>query len=309
MNDIDIAWCPGCGNFPILKTLKRVLAELQKKPTEIVLVSGIGQAAKIPHYFRTNVFNGLHGRALPAASAIKAANPALTVIAESGDGDMYGEGGNHFIHTIRRNPNITNIVHNNMVYGLTKGQASPTSQKGFVTPVQVSGVFLEPFNPLAVAIALDAGGFVTPVQVSGVFLEPFNPLAVAIALDAGFVARAFAGDIEQTAGILKKAIEHNGYALVDIFQPCVTFNKLNTVQWFKEHTYYLEGHDPSDRQKAFEKATETEKLPLGVFYKSPHKPAFEENVGIYDDKQVPLYERDLDTEKLSNLIETFTISL
>ncbi|MHC4440316.1 MAG: thiamine pyrophosphate-dependent enzyme [Planctomycetota bacterium] len=281
MNDIDIAWCPGCGNFPILKTLKRVLAELQKKPTEIVLVSGIGQAAKIPHYFRTNVFNGLHGRALPAASAIKAANPALTVIAESGDGDMYGEGGNHFIHTIRRNPNITNIVHNNMVYGLTKGQASPTSQKGFVTPVQVSGVFL----------------------------EPFNPLAVAIALDAGFVARAFAGDIEQTAGILKKALEHNGYALVDIFQPCVTFNKLNTVQWFKEHTYYLEGHDPSDRQKAFEKATETEKLPLGVFYKSPHKPAFEENVGIYDDKQVPLYERDLDTEKLSNLIETFTISL
>ena len=281
MNDIDIAWCPGCGNFPILKTLKSALSELQIKPTDIVLVSGIGQAAKIPHYFKTNVFNGLHGRALPAATAIKAANPALTVISESGDGDMYGEGGNHFIHTIRRNPNITNIVHNNMVYGLTKGQASPTSQKGFVTPIQVSGVFL----------------------------EPFNPLAVAIALDASFVARAFAGDIEQTAGIIKKAIEHNGYALVDIFQPCVTFNKINTFQWFKEHTYYLKDHDPSDRQKAFEKATETEKLPLGVFYKSPQKAAFEENVGIYDEKQVPLYERDLDNEKLSNLIETFKMRL
>lgn len=281
MNDIDIAWCPGCGNFPILKTLKRALAELQIKPTDIVLVSGIGQAAKIPHYFNTNVFNGLHGRALPAATAIKAANPAMTVIAESGDGDMYGEGGNHFIHTIRRNPNITNIVHNNMVYGLTKGQASPTSQKGFVTPVQVSGVFL----------------------------EPFNPLAVAIALDASFVARAFAGDIEQTADILKQAIEHNGYALVDIFQPCVSFNKLNTHQWFKEHTYYLEDHDPSDRQKAFEKATETEKLPLGVFYKSPQKTAFEENFGIYDEKHVPLYERDLDKEELSNLIDTFKIRL
>ncbi|MBN2594120.1 MAG: 2-oxoacid:ferredoxin oxidoreductase subunit beta [Sedimentisphaerales bacterium] len=281
MNDIDIAWCPGCGNFPILKTLKRALAELQIKPTDIVLVSGIGQAAKAPHYFRTNVFNGLHGRALPAATAIKAANPAMTVIAESGDGDMYGEGGNHFIHTIRRNPNITNIVHNNMVYGLTKGQASPTSQKGFVTPVQVRGVFL----------------------------EPFNPLAVAIALDASFVARAFSGDIEQTADIIKQAIEHDGYALVDIFQPCVTFNRLNTYQWFKEHTYYLDDHDPSDRQKAFEKATETEKLPLGIFYKSPQKPSFEENIGIYDDKQVPLYQRDLNKEELSNLIETFKMRL
>ncbi|HUT46174.1 MAG TPA: thiamine pyrophosphate-dependent enzyme [Sedimentisphaerales bacterium] len=281
MNDIDIAWCPGCGNFPILKMLKRALAELQIKPADLVLVSGIGQAAKIPHYIKTNVFNGLHGRALPAATAIKAANPALTVIAESGDGDMYGEGGNHFIHTIRRNPNITNIVHNNMVYGLTKGQASPTSQKGFVTPVQVSGVFL----------------------------EPFNPLAVAIALNASFVARAFSGDIERTTDILKKAIEHNGYALVDIFQPCVTFNRINTIQWFKEHTYYLEDHDPSDRQKAFEMATETEKLPLGIFYKSPQKPPFEENTGIYKEKQIPLYERDLDKKELNNLIETFKMRL
>jgi 2-oxoglutarate ferredoxin oxidoreductase subunit beta len=281
MNDIDIAWCPGCGNFSILKTLKRALAELQIKPTDLVLVSGIGQAAKIPHYIKANVFNGLHGRALPAATAIKAANPALTVIAESGDGDMYGEGGNHFIHTIRRNPNITNIVHNNMVYGLTKGQASPTSQKGFVTPVQVQGVFL----------------------------EPFNPLAVAIALDASFIARAFAGDIEQTTDILKKAIEHKGYALVDIFQPCVTFNRINTIKWFKEHTYNMEDHDPSDRQKAFEKATETDKLPLGIFYQSPQKPAFEENVGIYEEKQTPLYERDLDKKELKNLIETFKIRL
>ena len=281
MNDIDIAWCPGCGNFPILKMLKRALAELQIKPADLVLVSGIGQAAKIPHYLKTNVFNGLHGRALPAATAIKAANPSLIVIAESGDGDMYGEGGNHFIHTIRRNPNITNIVHNNMVYGLTKGQASPTSQKGFVTPVQVGGVFL----------------------------EPFNPLAVAIALNASFVARAFAGDIERTTDILKKAIEHKGYALVDIFQPCVTFNRINTIQWFKEHTYNLEKHDPLDRQKAFEKATETEKLPLGIFYESPQKPSFEENVGIYEEKLIPLYERDLDKKELNNLIETFKMRL
>jgi 2-oxoglutarate ferredoxin oxidoreductase subunit beta len=281
MNGVDIAWCPGCGNFPILKALKQALTELHVNPTELVLVSGIGQAAKIPHYLTTNIFNGLHGRALPAAIAIKAANPALTVIAESGDGDMYGEGGNHFIHTIRRNPNITNIVHNNMVYGLTKGQASPTSQKGFVTPVQIGGVFL----------------------------EPFNPLAVAIALDASFVARAFSGEIEQTTEIIKKAIEHKGYALVDILQPCASFNKLNTIQWLKEHTYTLEDHDPSDRQKAFEKASEADKLPLGIFYTSRPHPTFEENARTHIEGQMPLHELSPDIEILHDLIETFKIRL
>ena len=281
MHNIDIAWCQGCGNFPILKILKQALAELEIEPTNLVLVSGIGQAAKIPHYFKTNVFNGLHGRALPAATAIKAANPALTVISESGDGDMYGEGGNHFLHTIRRNPDITNIVHNNMVYGLTKGQASPTSQIGFKTPVQVGGVFL----------------------------EPFNPLAVAIALDAGFVARCFAGDAEQTKEIIKKAIKHKGYALVDIFQPCVSFNKLNTYEWFKKHTYYLEdSHDRSNKNEAFKKATEEEKFPLGIFYIKPDKKTFEENIGIYQENQQPLYERKPNIGKLHSLIETFKIA-
>ena len=281
IGNVDIAWCPGCGNFLILKILKQVLAELEIEPANLVLISGIGQAAKIPHYFKTNVFNGLHGRALPPATAIKAANPALTVIAESGDGDMYGEGGNHFIHTIRRNPNITNIVHNNMVYGLTKGQASPTSQKGFITPVQLNGVFL----------------------------EPFNPLAVAIAIDAGFVARASAADAEQTKEILKKAIMHKGYALVDILQPCVTFNKLNTYQWLKKHTYYLkDSHDRYNRTKAFKKATEQKKWPLGIFYINPDKKTFEENIGTYQENQKPLYQRRTDIEKLHNLIETFKIA-
>ncbi len=281
MGKIDVAWCPGCGNFPILRTLKEAVAELAIEPTQLVMVSGIGQAAKIPHYLRAHVFNGLHGRALPPAAAIKAANPALTVIAESGDGDMYGEGGNHFIHCIRRNPDITNIVHDNMVYGLTKGQASPTSQRGFKTPVQVRGVCL----------------------------EPFNPIAVAIALDASFVARANAQDREQTKELMKKAITHKGYALLDILQPCVTFNKLNTYQWFKDHTYYLDdSHDPHDRAAAFRKATETEKLPLGVFYISPEKPTFEECTGVYEQDPRPLYERDVDLEKLRGLIRTFEMS-
>jgi 2-oxoglutarate/2-oxoacid ferredoxin oxidoreductase subunit beta len=278
MGNIDIAWCPGCGNYAILRTLKQALAELEISPTNLVLVSGIGQAAKTPHYFKTNVFNGLHGRALSPAVAIKTANPSLTVIAESGDGDMYGEGGNHFLHTIRRNPDITNIVHNNMVYGLTKGQASPTSQIGFKTPVQVNGVFL----------------------------EPFNPLAVAIALDASFVARAFAGDIEQTKEILKKAITHKGFALVDIFQPCVTYNKLNTYQWFKDNTYYLDqSYDPHNRAEAFKRAIETDKLPLGIFYVNAAKKTFEENIFALTKTNNPLYEYELDVRKLSNLLEQF----
>ncbi len=278
MGEIDIAWCPGCGDYGILNVLKKALAELDIAPEKLVMVSGIGQAAKIPHYLKTNFFNGLHGRALPPATAIKAANPSMTVIAESGDGDMYGEGGNHFIHTIRRNPGITNIVHNNMVYGLTKGQASPTSQLGFKTPVQVAGVTL----------------------------EPFNPLAVAIALDAGFVARAFIGNADKTKEILKKAITHKGYALVDIFQPCVTFNKINTWQWFKEHTYYLEdSYDPRDRSAAFKRALETDKLPLGIFYINPNKSTFEDNVGIYQQDNRPLFEREPDVNRLRMLIGKF----
>jgi 2-oxoglutarate ferredoxin oxidoreductase subunit beta len=278
MDDIDIAWCPGCGNFSILKVLKQALSELGIKPEKLVLVSGIGQAAKIPHYFRTNFFNGLHGRAIPPATAIKVVNPELTVIAESGDGDMYGEGGNHLINAIRRNPDITNIVHNNMVYGLTKGQASPTSQIGFKTQVQVKGVFL----------------------------EPFNPLALAIALDVSFVARAFSGDIEQTKEILEQAISHKGFALVDIFQPCVSFNKVNTHRWFKENTYYLhKSHDPLNRAVAFQKAVEREKLPLGIFYRNDKKSTFEENVGVYRQNKEPLALRKLERKnKLSDLIKS-----
>lgn len=271
MGDIDIAWCPGCGNFSILQSLKLALTELDIKPEEVVLVSGIGQAAKIPHYFRTHFFNGLHGRALPPATAIKAVNPELTVIAESGDGDMYGEGGNHFIHAIRRNPDITNIVHNNMVYGLTKGQASPTSQKGFRTPVQVRGVFL----------------------------EPFNPLALAITLGAPFVARAFAGDVDQTKNILKKAMAFKGYALVDILQPCVSFNKVNTFQWFRENTAWLDdSHDPKNRNQALEVSLRNEKLPLGVIYICEGKNTFEDNIGIYERDRTPLALREAKQEEM-----------
>lgn len=273
----DIAWCPGCGNFAILNLVKEAMSELELDPQQSVLVSGIGQAAKAPQYMNSHHFNGLHGRALPAATAIKASNPELTVIAESGEGDMYGEGGNHFIHCIRRNPNLTNIVHNNMVYGLTKGQASPTSQRGFVTPVQVSGVMT----------------------------EPFNPLAVAISLNASFVARAYSAHRSQTLDVIKQAIAHNGYALIDILQPCVTFNHVNTYQWFEENTDYLDaGHDPSDRMQAFARAVDPEVMHLGVFYQQ-ERPVFEAQLDAYVENPEPLYRRRLDIAKLNRLASQF----
>jgi 2-oxoglutarate ferredoxin oxidoreductase subunit beta len=277
MGDIDIAWCPGCGNYQILETVQNTLQEMGLAPEEVVFVSGIGQAAKTPHYVRSHFFNGLHGRALPAATAIKAANPGLTVIAESGDGDMYGEGGNHLIHTMRRNPDITNIVHNNMVYGLTKGQASPTSRPGMVTPVQVHGVFE----------------------------EPFNPLAVAIAMNASFVARAFAGHPEQTAAIIRRAIEHRGYALVDVLQPCVSFNKLNTFKWFEDNTYYLDGSwDPADRGQAFNTATAEGSLALGILYVNEGRVPFVQNLPAYKASMDPLYMREAKYGKLDEIIQS-----
>lgn len=270
----DVAWCPGCGNYGILKLVSATLAELQLDPQQTVFVSGIGQAAKLPQYLNLHYFNGLHGRALPPATAIKVSNRNLTVIAESGDGDMYGEGGNHFLHCIRRNPDLTSIVHNNMVYGLTKGQASPTSPRGLVTPLQIDGVIL----------------------------EPFNPLAVALALDASFVARAYVGHVEETRAILKAAIQHRGFALVDLLQPCVTFNKLNTYQWFEAHTTALPAdHDRGDRVQAFARACEEEPLRLGIFYQK-EKPIFEEQLAAYAADPRPLFERRVDLDKLAATI-------
>lgn len=277
--NIDIAWCPGCGDFSILRILKETLTELNIAPENLVLTSGIGQAAKLPHYLNCNFYNGLHGRALSPATAIKVTNPNLHVITVSGDGDIYGEGGNHFTHTIRRNSNITTIVHNNMVYGLTKGQASPTTQKGYIDTLQVHSVVN----------------------------EPFNPITAALAQDVSFVARAFCGDIEQSKEIFKKAIMHKGFALVDVFQPCVTFNKINTYQWFKQNTYYLEEtYVPDNKVKAFERALETEKLPLGVFYINETKTAFEETETNAAKSKLNIFERRQNRkEKIAAIIESY----
>ena len=272
---IDNAWCKGCGNFGILKLLKEVLTELEIDAKQTVIVSGIGQAAKTPYYIDTHMFCGLHGRALPVSTALKVSNPSLTVIAEGGDGDMYGEGGNHFMHTIRRNPNIVHIVHNNMVYGLTKGQASPTSQKGFKTPVQINGVSN----------------------------EPLNPISVALALKASFVSRVNIGNYAHAKKILKEAFLHKGYALVDIFQPCVVFNKVNTYKWFNANTYELDSnYNSSDLPAAMHKALENDPIPIGIFYQSASL-TFEEHLRGNDKNALISLTHDL--KKLQTLFEMY----
>lgn len=275
---VDLSWCPGCGNFQILSTLKEALAELGLSPQQIVLVSGIGQAAKMPHFMKGHIIQGLHGRALPVATGVKAANPEMTVIAIGGDGDMYGEGGNHLLHAIRRNPDLTNIVHNNMVYGLTKGQASPTS------PV----------------------GLKTPVQVEGVFSHPLNPLALALSQGASFVARTFSANTDLSREIMKAAILHKGYALVDIFQPCVSFNKVNTYKWFKENTYLLKENpeDEHDRRKAMELALGGPPYPLGILFRDREgRTTFEEQLPAYREEKNPLWKRMPPTRRISAFIE------
>jgi 2-oxoglutarate ferredoxin oxidoreductase subunit beta len=253
-SDDPIAWCPGCGNFGILNALKTALLELGLKLEEVLMVSGIGQAAKLPHYLRCNTFNGLHGRTLPVAQGAKLANHDLVVIADGGDGDGYAEGGNHFIHALRRNIDISYFVHNNQVYGLTKGQASPTSDKDMVTGTTPEG-----------SIAC-----------------PERPLALAVASRASFVARGYVGEMDHLKNLMLKAVENRGFSLLEILQPCVSFNKSNTYDWYKKRTYKVEdeGHDPFDRAEAFEKALEWgDRVPIGVLYRARRK-SYEELAGL-----------------------------
>ena len=244
----DIAWCPGCGNFAIRDALEKALQEIPIPIKNIVLTSGIGQAAKMPHYLEVNYFNGLHGRALPLAVGIKLARPDLTVIAYSGDGCNYGEGGNHFIHTLRKRLDITLLTSNNQVYALTKGQSSPTTDLGAKHAL----------NP------------------EGNRNIPLNPLTLAITMGAPFVARGFAGEQNHLKELIKEAILFKGTALVDILQPCVSFNKINTYPWYRERILMLE-KPLTDRYEALKMADLWgEKIPIGVIYRNEEAECREE---------------------------------
>ncbi len=235
------AWCPGCGNFAIREAVLKALNDSGLTRREVAFVSGIGQAAKMPHYLDVNFFNGLHGRALPAATGLKLANPGLNVIVESGEGCNYGEGGNHFVAAMRRNIGLTVLVHDNQIYGLTKGQASPTTEPGQVTKS-------------------------TPL---GVFNQPFHPLTVAISSGAGYVARGFSGETDHLAGLIVEAIRYPGLALVDILMPCVSFNPVGTFAWYKQRARKLpEAYDPADKAAAMVMAEKWgEEIPIGLIYR------------------------------------------
>jgi 2-oxoglutarate ferredoxin oxidoreductase subunit beta len=267
-------WCPGCGNFGILEAMKAALVSLKIPPDQLLIVSGIGQAAKTPHFLKCNMFHALHGRALPLATGAKMANHNLKILVNSGDGDCYGEGGNHFMHAIRRNVDLTLLVHNNKTYGLTKGQASPTSDFGMVTPLQLHGVIS----------------------------ESFNPLAVALSLGAGFVARGFSGNMEHLSRLIQEGISHKGFSLIDILQPCVSYNRINTYDWYKKKVYDLfeENYVPDNFEKAMNLARQwDEKIPIGIIYKE-EKPTFTDRIEVLN--QGPLISQKYDSGRLQTLM-------
>ncbi len=269
-------WCPGCGNFSILDSINIVLHDLNLKPQDVLMVSGIGQAAKLPHYINAHGLNTLHGRALPAAMGAHAANSGLKIFLTSGDGDTYGEGGNHFIHGVRRNLDIVHLVHDNQIYGLTKGQGSPTT----------------------------AFGQKTRLQIDGMRPDPLNPVALAISLDCSFVARSFSGEPEHLKQMIKAAMEHKGYALIDVLQPCVSFNAVNTFKWYKDRVYKLDAsYDPTNRVTAFETALQfgDEGIPMGILYKH-EKATFIERIAHVKE---PLVNQKRTPEDVQKLIAQF----
>jgi 2-oxoglutarate ferredoxin oxidoreductase subunit beta len=259
-------WCPGCGNHSLWKALRTAYSELGMEFEDFAVVWGIGCHGNGADFTRAQGFHALHGRALPAATGLALSNPELKVVVEMGDGDCYGLGLGHFVHTARRNLDLTAIVHDNQIYGLTAGQVSPTSDHGMKT---VS----------------------TP---AGVLEDPVNPIGVALAERATFVARAFTGEVPHMTDLFKQAIQHKGFALVDVFQPCVTFNKVNTFAWFRERIYKLEDEDwdPTDLEAALalsmssfhESACtpETCRLPIGVFYREEGRPSYQDGLPQLD---------------------------
>lgn len=269
-------WCPGCGNFAIWNAIKGALAELEINGKDIVNISGIGCSGKMLNYLRTYGFHTLHGRTMPVATGVKLTNHKLTVLVNGGDGDGYGMGMGHFIHAIRRNLDITYLIHNNHVYGLTTGQASPTTDKGLKSKSTPHGVIDEPLNGLL--ISLSAG--------------------------ATFIARGYSGDLEHLKQIIKDGIKHKGFAHIEILQPCITFGKSYGYEYYDERVYKLnEEHNRSDFQSAMKIIQENDKLALGVIYQI-EKPTQEDQLPQL--KAGTLIEQGVKLRDISPLMKLFS---
>jgi 2-oxoglutarate ferredoxin oxidoreductase subunit beta len=271
--DFDVetlpTWCRGCGNHAILNAIKLALAERDIAPHQIFFVTGVGCGSKLPHYMRSTGFHTLHGRTLAVATGARLANHGLPVIAVHGDGDSWNEGMNHFVQTVRRNVNLVDVVQDNRIYGLTKGQYSPTSEQGKRTPTSPQGSIE----------------------------RPVNPPALALALGATFVSRGYSGELRHLIWLIGEALQHPGYALVDVLQPCVTWNRSYAYAFYKERVYKLdeeEGYDPTDQAAAWDKAHEWgERIPIGIFYRDASVPSYEEQVPAL--QAGPLVDQPLET--------------
>lgn len=279
-NSVKPNWCPGCGDFSVQTAIQRACANVGLEPEEVVIVSGIGCSGRISGYINTYGFHGIHGRALPIAQGIKLANRNLTVIAAGGDGDGFAIGMSHTLHAIRRNLDITYIVMDNQIYGLTKGQTSPTSAFGFETKS-------------------------TPY---GSIEAPVRPLELVLAAGATFVAQGFSSDLKGLTHIIEEGIKHKGFAFINVFSPCVTFNKVNTYDWFKENLVSLdtiEGYDPTDRIQAMKTVMEHKALVTGIIYQRKDIPSYEERIPGF--KDVPLAHQDLrlDEGAFEELVKEF----
>jgi 2-oxoglutarate ferredoxin oxidoreductase subunit beta len=244
-------WCPGCGDFGVLNAVYNGLRARGVAPEDVVLVSGIGCSSRLPFFSSTYGFHTVHGRTMPIATGIKVANPRLKVLAVGGDGDAFAIGGGHFVHAARRNLDICYVIMDNAIYGLTKGQTSPTSMVGFVTKTTPQG---------------------TPDR-------PVNPLQLALASGATFVARAFSGKPKELADLIVQGMEHRGFAVIDTYSPCPTFNKVNTFKFYRDQAQDLpKDHDASDVQQAWARAASEDPVYLGVLYRSENEASFEEHI-------------------------------
>ncbi|MDR6224267.1 2-oxoacid:ferredoxin oxidoreductase subunit beta [Desmospora profundinema] len=279
-NKVKPNWCPGCGDFSVLAAMQRAFANQGLEPEDVVLVSGIGCSGRISGYMNAYGFHGIHGRALPIAQGLKLANRDLTVVAAGGDGDGFAIGLGHTIHAIRRNVDITYIVMDNQVYGLTKGQTSPRSDMGFKTKSTPKG-------SIEATIA---------------------PLEMALTAGAGFVAQAFSSDLKQMTRLIEEGLKHKGFSLINVYSPCVTYNKINTYDWFKEHLTNLEedaAYDPSNRMAAMQKLMETGGLVTGLIYQNKERKSYEELIPGF--KETPLAKQDtkLPKEAFDQLVAEF----
>ncbi|KIX91640.1 2-oxoacid ferredoxin oxidoreductase [Staphylococcus microti] len=252
-NNVKPNWCPGCGDFSVQAAIQKAAANVGLEPDEVALITGIGCSGRLSGYVNSYGVHSIHGRALPLAQGVKMANRDLTVIASGGDGDGYAIGMGHTIHALRRNMNITYIVMDNQIYGLTKGQTSPSSAPGFVTKT-------------------------TP---KGNIEQNVAPLELALSSGATFVAQGFSSDIKALTKMIEDAINHDGFSFVNVFSPCVTYNKVNTYDWFKEHLTDLneiEDYDTSDKQRAIQTVVEHNSLVKGIVYQDTETPSYESQI-------------------------------